>query len=196
MVSQIFPINFTLNDFIKTNIIVRMNELENPCPKQHEINSRCVELIDIIESDSNYDILNMLKFNQDIFCRISSKSIGYKNRLEGLNFMLKGQNFQSTKIYEQFEQLNKYKFLVVCYYIVVGQVFSNGNHRVGIEFLMSNHIDKLNATNIVNIMDISRNVNQIGWENIHDFIQIIIFKLVKMINEKINFMEKIENIFV
>lgn len=206
----------TINEFVKTNIQLRIDELSSINKKNYHINERCVELLNLIDvyltsPESYFNILDIM--DEDILCRISSKSILQipsnsqdktitniiTNRLRGLDLMLNGINFKTGVTYCGFLNISKYRYFIVAFYIVAGQVFTDCNHRVCNEYLCSCGIPKEKANKIIKAIDVCRNNKSVGWDNLHKCVEKIISKLNRMSEEEINEIisnEKIENIYI
>lgn len=193
--------------FIKTNIIIRKDEINSLEKKPYYIDSECLILVNSIEkSNINFREFFVQK-NFNIIYKLSSKSfdtsntliINNTNRLAGLNCLLSNINYKTGKLFNNIKYVEKYKYFFVSLYILAGQVFSDGNHRVCYEYLISQGIDDIKVSRIINMIDLfCRNNKKICWENLHEFIQKIIDNLITVVdfrNEK-SLLEKIENIFI
>lgn len=194
-------------DFIKTNIIIRKNEITSPEKKPHYIDSECFVLLESIEK-SNINFKDFLvEKNFNIIYKLSSKSfdtsntliINNTNRLEGLNCFLLNINYKTGKLFNNIKYVERYKYFFVSLYILAGQVFSDGNHRVCYQYLISHGINNVKVSRIIDMIDLFYRSNKnICWENLHEFIQKIINNLVMEVdlkNENL-LLEKIEKIFI
>jgi hypothetical protein len=192
---------FNICDFVRQNIKIRSVEITNT--KAYNINKKCISLLSL----NNGDLLDIIDStnpdNFDIIYRLSSKSFDtpsviISNRIEGLNCMLSGINYTSGVEFENINHVSKYKYFLIVFYILVGQVFSDGNHRVCYNYLLSNKINEYKIEKIIGTIDSCRRYQQINWDNLHKFIQKLINNLVLIItqtNENI-ILEKIENLFI
>jgi hypothetical protein len=88
--------------------------------------------------------------------------------------MLNGINFMTGKKYENFDNVIAHKSFFVAFYIVCAQVFSDGNHRVALEYLKSQGLDHEKSVQIIKMIDVVRRKTNLSWETIHQFIQILI----------------------
>ncbi len=201
-----FNINH-INYFIKLNILERINELDYLNPKKYHLNMECINLLNILSLRPNINLLEII--DKDTIYRLSSKSVEKilimpnqclnvpENRLEGLSYLLNGKNYQTGEYFKQIEKIIPYIHFVHVYYILVGQIFTDCNHRICFKYLSSKQIDKSDCEKIINIIDHVRKIKSIIWENLHMFVQIIINNIVKFIEfGEINIEEKIENIFI
>lgn len=191
----------SIYDFIKVNIKIRQNEITYVNPKLYNIDNECLKLI-------NLDDLSLSKIinnpeNYDIIYKISSKSFEtptkiISNRLEGLTDMLSNVNFITKIEFENIKYIQKYKYFLVSFYILAGQVFSDGNHRVCYQYLLTQGIDENKINSIIGTIDSFRRYKYIDWYNLHEFIQKLINNLVVVINQKNEnlLLEKIENLFI
>ena len=198
----------SLEDFIKANIKIRENEVTNELKKQYHIDMRCLNLMKFIDNFENSnrsdisDIINNLDY--DILYRISSKSFSnpgtiISNRILGLKSILECINFTTGRLYENILHVLPYRYFLVSFYLIAGQIFSDGNHRVCQQYLMICHsfsYDK--SIGIIKMIDSCRKHKLIDWSNIHDFLQKFIDNLARIITEKNEsiILEKIENLFI
>ena len=185
--------------FIRTNILIRKNEIENS--KEYNINKNCLKLLD------TNNLLNISFLtnpdNYNLIYRISSKSFYnpttmISNRLVGLSYMLVNLNYLTGTEFKNIKYVKKFKYFLITFYILAGQVFSDGNHRVCYHYLLEQGIDKNRISRILCSIDSCRRHTNIDWSNLHDFIQKIINNLFHIINEKEEnlLLEKIENLFI
>lgn len=186
-------------DFIKTNIELRKNEIESS--NQYSINKNCLKLLD----SKNLLTVNFLinPDNYDLVYRISSKSFEtptkmISNRLIGLYCMLADVNFMTKIEFENIKYVQKFKYFFVSFYILAGQVFSDGNHRVCYHYLYECGINKNRISSIIGLIDICRRHKNIDWDNLHDFIQKLINNLFLIVSQRDDtiLVEKIENLFI
>ena len=194
-----------INYFIKLNILERINELDYLNPKKYHMNMECVNLLNVMLLRPNINLLKIM--DKDILFRLSSKSVEnfligpnqniIENRLEGLYYLLNGKNYQTNKYYKQIEKIISYIHIIHVSYILIGQIFTDRNHAVCFKYLLSKQISKSECEKIINQIDYARQIKLIVWENLHEFIQIIINNIVKLVElGENNIAEKIENIFV
>lgn len=190
-----------IGDFIKTNIEIRENEIWSVNQYKYSINKNCQKLL---YSDNLLNI-NFLTNpdNYDLIYRISSKSFEnpttmISNRLVGLSCMLNGINYFTGMDFENIKYVQKYKYFLVSFYILAGQVFSDGNHRLCYNYLLSQNIDKNRISSIIGTIDLCRRHKNIDWNCIHDFIQTLINNLFFILNQRDEniLVEKIENFFI
>lgn len=186
-------------DFVRTNIQIRKYEID--ISKQHSINKNCLKLLNS-DKLSNDDFLTN-PYNYDLIYRISSKSFEtptkiISNRLVGLSCMLDNINYITGIEYENINYVLKYKYFLVSFYILAGQVFSDGNHRVCCHYLLEQGIDKTRINNILGTIDLCRRYKNIYWNNLHEFIQKLINNLFFVLNQHDEnvLVEKIENLFI
>jgi hypothetical protein len=186
-------------DFIRINIEIRKNEIENS--KEYNINKNCLKLLD------QNNLLNMSFLtnpdNYDLIYRISSKSFDAQsiiksNRLVGLSCALANINYITGIEFENIRYIQKFKYFLISFYILAGQVFSDGNHRVCYHYLLKQGIDKNRISSIIGTIDLCRRHKNIDWDNLHDFIQKLINNLFYVINQRDEniLIEKIENFFI
>jgi hypothetical protein len=188
-------------DFIKTNIVIRKQEVT--MTNFHYIDKHCLNLLNL----NNVSLLN--KFsptnpdNIDLIYKLSSKSFDspstmISNRIDGLGCMLANINYSSGIEFTNINYVGKYKYFLITFYILAGQVFSDGNHRVCYQYLLANNIEKSKISNIIEIIDSCRRNKKIDWDNLHKFIQKIIDNMVLFITRRDEnlILEKIENLFV
>lgn len=192
-----------LTDFIITNIKIRKDELLIKNQKNYYLNSNCLKLLDDkILPQIDLDFINNTN-NFDIIYRLSSKSflepyLLESNRLEGLYCMLDNINYQTKLFYKNINFVKKYKYFLIAFYIVAGQIFTDGNHRVAFHYLISTGIDEKKASNTVKMIDSCCKYKKISWCNIHEFIQKLIDNLTLIINQNNEniILKKIENLFI
>jgi hypothetical protein len=188
-------------DFIKANIEIRKYELTGI--KDYNINKKCLNLL----TENNSSLLSLINANNpdnfDIIYRISSKSFEstsriISNRLEGLSSMLVNINYKTGDKFNNIEYMEKYKYFLVSFYIVAGQIFSDANHRVCYQYLLYQGLTIDKISRIIKTIDLSRRNKYIDWDNIHDFIQKLIDNLISIINQRDEniLLEKIENLFI
>lgn len=194
-------------DFIKANIEIRKCELTGI--KDYNINKKCLNLL----TENNSSLLSLINTNNpynpynpdnfDIIYRISSKSFEstsriISNRLEGLSSMLVNINYKTGDKFNNIEYVEKYKYFLVSFYIVAGQIFSDGNHRVCYQYLLYQGLTIDKISRIIKTIDLSRRNKYIDWNNLHDFIQKLIDNLISIINQRDEniLLEKIENLFI
>lgn len=186
-------------DFIRTNIEIRKNEIVNS--KEYNINKNCLKLLD----PNNLLNISFLTNpdNYNLIYRISSKSfdtptIMISNRLVGLSYMLANINYFTGIEFENISYVQKFKYFLIAFYILAGQVFSDGNHRVCYHYLLEQGIDKNKISSIIGTIDLCRRHKNIDWDNLHDFIQKLINNLLYVINQRDEniLLEKIENLFI
>ena len=190
--------NFPI-DFIRANIKIRENEISFSNPTQYNLNSRCLNLL-----SSTFDSINIFdSIDNDILYRISSKSFYdpnkiISNRILGLQCILTGINFTTGKQFDNISFIKQYKYFIVAIYLIAGQIFTDGNHRVCQQYLNYQGFPYDKSINIIKIIDNCRRIQTIDWENIHEFIQKIINNLAKIITNKNEnlILEKIENLFI
>lgn len=194
---------FNICDFIKLNIETRKAELDVTKKQNHYIDEKCFNLLSL----DNDTLLNRISLtnsdNFDIFYKISSKSfdtpfIIISNRIEGLNCLLSNINYESKIKFENIDYVSKYKYFLITFYILAGQVFSDGNHRVCHQYLLANGIEEIKILNIIRTIDSCRRYRIIDWNNLHEFIQKLINNLVLIVTQRDEsiIMEKIENLFI
>lgn len=157
---------------------------------------------DLNELSTNPYYLNHI-VNEDLIYRLSSKSFQSNsntksNRLEGLNSILSGINYKLGYEFMNLKYIDKYKYYVVCLYVIGGQVFSDGNHRVCWYYLKSQNICETKIWNIIKSLDIFIKKHQIHWDNLHEVIQNFINNLYKIISNRNDdiLIKKIENLFI
>jgi hypothetical protein len=142
----------TLGDIIKSNLIIRNLTIHS------------------------FDLDNIIRtIDLQTLELISSKSFVKQgtiiNRLEGLECILNNINFLTGKKYNNIENMKpRIRHVLIAYYILAGQVFSDGNHRVTIEYLKSHNFRNEQIEKIIYEIDMNRR-NIVSWENIHDYIQ-------------------------
>ena len=186
-------------DFIRINIKIRNNEIENS--SEYNINKNCLKLLD------QHNLLNMSFLtnpdNYNLIYRISSKAFDtstmiISNRLVGLSYMLANTNYITGIEFENIKHVQKFKYFLISFYILAGQVFSDGNHMVCYYYLLEQGIDENKISNTIGTIDLCRRQKNIDWLNLHDFIQIFINNLFYVINKRDENMllEKIENLFI
>lgn len=174
----------TAIDFVKANVTIRKDSFIE-CPKLFNsiVFSQSIELV---TKD-----LEMLK-------KISSKSFVnglVTNRVQGLECLLEGKNFITGIKYKHFDLASHaHPFIISCY-ILAGQVFSDGNHRVVFEYLTSQGFEFAKSIKYIQMIDHCRQTKNLSWENIHEFIQILISNIVAVKGE-IELSKKIENMFI
>lgn len=187
--------------FIKTNIKIRTCEITGT--KEYNLNKDCLNLLTL----NNISLLNTIDSNNpdnyNIIYRLSSKSFEtpYKiisNRLNGLGCILSNINYITGIKFNNIKYVEKFKYFLVSFYILAGQVFSDGNHRVCYEYLLTQGINKNRISCIIGTIDTCRIHKQINWDNLHVFIQKLIDNLDFVITQKDDnlLLEKIENFFI
>lgn len=124
---------------------------------------------------------NLGSIDNQMLQKISSKSfVSDKlifNRIHGLDCILNGINFATGKKYNNFDNVLSYKYFFVSFYIVGGQVFSDGNHRTALYYLQSKEIQPEKSIKIIKLIDtVIRKIN-LSWDQIHEFVQILIDNL-------------------
>ncbi len=174
----------TVIDFVKSNLIIRKESFSNP---------NLFNAIVFSKSINSYN-LEMLK-------EISSKSIVDSstntiiNRLEGLECLLNGKNFITKEKFKHFNSVtHAHPFIIGCY-ILAGQIFSDGNHRVVLEYLQSTGLSFLKSVKYIEMIDHARRNKNLSWENIHEFIEILISNIF-VVKGEIELNKKIENMFI
>lgn len=188
-------------EFIKTNIEIRQYEIENT--KDYNINKNCLNLLNL----DDFTILNIINSNNpdnyDLIYRLSSKSFEnpnkiISNRLEGLTYMLSNMNYMTRIEFDNIKHVEKYKYFLISFYILAGQIFTDGNHRVCYKYLLNQGINKNRIHGIIKTIDLCRRYKNVDWNNIHEFIQKLINNLITVINIKNEniLLEKIENLFI
>jgi hypothetical protein len=172
----------TAVDFVRANITIR----ESSFSTNHEL----FESIMFLDSINSY--------NSEMLKTISSKSFrnnSFVNRLEGLEYLLNGLNFKTGEKFKYFDSVkNAHPFIISCY-VLAGQVFSDGNHRVVLQYLNSIGYSYLRSIKYIEMIDNARRTKDLSWENIHDFIQKLLFNIC-CIQGEIEINKKIENMFI
>ncbi len=172
----------TAIDFVKANIIIRKDSFAS--------NPKLFNSIVFAKSIESYD-LEMLE-------KISSKSFvnGYvTNRVQGLESLLQGINFLTGMEFKYFDKVShSHPFIISCY-ILAGQVFSDGNHRVVLEYLNSQGFDFEKSIKYIQMIDCCRRNKDLSWENIHQFIQTLITNIFVVKGEN-ELNKKIESLFI
>jgi hypothetical protein len=153
-------------DFVRANITIRKISFFN--------NPKLFNSIIFSDSIESYDS-KMLE-------NISSKSFimnGYiVNRIKGLECLLNGINFETGERFVNFDLVkNEHPFIISCY-ILAGQVFSDANHRVVLEYLNSLGYSFSKSIKYVEKIDSTRRTKNLSWENIHDFIESLISNIL------------------
>jgi hypothetical protein len=165
----------TAVDFVKANITIRKSSFsDNPQLFISILSSKSID---------SYDSM-MLK-------NISSKSFNINNnnyivnRVQGLDCLLNGINFITGKKFTSFYLVSQSKihpFIISCY-ILAGQVFSDGNHRVVMEYLHLTGHSYSKSIKYIEMIDNARRTKYLSWENIHEFIQTLISNIVDIQGE-------------
>ena len=177
----------TINELVSININTRINELREN--KLYSIDHKCVNLLfkttsirnALICDDTNNNIIN-----NDILYRISSKSFSnpnglFENRIKGLDDLLNNINFTTRQKFINIDDLElSFKWLIVSFYIIAGQVFSDGNHRSCCQYLLSQGFTHIKVSNIIKRIDYYIYISGIEWSNIHIFIQKLIDKIISL----------------
>lgn len=173
----------TAVDFVKANTIIRKKSfISNPSLFNSIIYSNCID---------SYDSTMLEK--------ISSKSFVSKdhviNRIQGLECLLNGINFETNEKFKHFNSVaHAHPFIITCY-ILAGQVFSDGNHRVVLEYLQTIGFSFDKSIKYIQMIDNARRNKNLDWENIHEFIQTLISNIV-VVKGEIELNKKIENMFI
>ena len=90
--------------------------------------------------------------------------------------------------------MSAHPFIISCY-IIVGQIFSDANHRVVLKYLDSIGFSYSKSIKYIEMIDNARRTKNLSWEDIHDFIQILISNIILVQGEdELN--EKIEKMFI
>lgn len=212
-----------INHFIKKNIEIRLSEYHRQETKPHYIDDNCISYLNWLKSLDLDDIysnypelfyfdLNELatnpyymnhQINRDLIYRLSSKSFESNsniksNRIEGLNSILLGYNYKLDCEFINFKYINKYKYYIICLYVIGGQVFTDGNHRICWHYLKSQNICETKIWNIIKALDGFIKHSQVSWNNLHEVIQNFINNIYKIISNRNDdiLLEKIENLFI
>ena len=188
-------------DFIKINIEIRTYEITGI--KDYNLNKNCLNLLTLNNSSLLNTINSTNPDNYDIIYRLSSKSFEtpsriISNRIDGLACILSNINYMTGYKFNNIKYVEKYKYFFVSFYILAGQVFSDGNHRVCYHYLLTQPINKDRISGIIGSIDSCRRHKNIYWDNLHEFIQKLIDNLGLVIghrDEKL-LLEKIENLFI
>lgn len=164
----------TTIDFVKSNLSIRKSSFTD-----------CASVYNTIMLDPN---LSIKSIDNKMLQKISSKSFvtsqltsnitNKSNRLEGLDCMLNGINFLTGVIFKNYSKVIQYKYFFISLYILAGQVFSDGNHRVVLEYLQTLGFDQIKSTKILNTIDSIRRRTNLDWDSIHGFIQNLIDNIV------------------
>jgi hypothetical protein len=173
----------TAVDFVRTNITIRKSSFStNP------------QLFDSIIFSDSID-----SYNLEMLKNISSKSFignGYiVNRLKGLEYLLNGLNFKTGEKFKNFDLVkHAHPFIISCY-ILAGQVFSDANHRVVMQYLNSMGYSYSRSIKYIEMIDNARRTKCLSWENISEFVQTLISNIV-YVEGDIEINKKIENMFI
>jgi hypothetical protein len=165
-------------DFVRCNLSIRKEHFED-----------CINIYNSIMLDKN---LSIKSINNTMLEKISSKSFPSSNikqfksnRVEGLECMLHGINYITGKKFKGYDLscITKYNYFFISLYILAGQVFSDGNHRVTIEFLQTQGFDYPKALQTINQIDLIRRKTSLDWDSIHNFIQVLINNIIAVKDE-------------
>jgi len=172
----------TAIDFVKANIMIREELFCDPV---------------LFNAVRSYESIDSLSEDLEMLQKISSKSFNNKyiiNRLKGLDQLLNGINFKTGTLFKDFDLVTSTHPLIISCYILAGQIFSDGNHRVVFKFLESQGLTFDKAAKYIKMIDNARINKNLSWDNIHDFIQLLISNIITVKDKSLN--QKIENMFI